>query len=120
FLEEFKKEYPQVVVRDYEIYYNEENRLYLRQMAARYGMEPGGVPVTFIGDGHLVGFAESVAVQIEATVKSCLQTTCADPGAGIIPGIASVENTAQNSLVSPDNHTLTLPIIGTVNLDSLS
>jgi len=120
FLEEFKKEYPQVVVRDYEIYYNEENRLYLRQMAARYGMEPGGVPVTFIGDRHWVGFAESVAVQIEATVKSCLQTTCADPGAGIIPGIASVENTAQNSLVSPDNHTLTLPIIGTVNLDSLS
>lgn len=120
FLEEFKKEYPQVVVRDYEIYYNEENRLYLRQMAARYGMEPGGVPVTFIGDRHWVGFAESVAVQIEATVKSCLQTTCADPGAGIIPGIASVENTAQNGLISPDNHTLTLPLLGTVNLDSLS
>ena len=124
FLTELKKYYPQIVVRDYEIYYNEENRIYLRQMAAHYGMEAGGVPVIFIGDKHWVGFAESVAVQIEAAVKSCLETTCDDPGTGIMPGAEPVvsESAAvvENSIVSPDEHVLTLPLIGTVNLDSLS
>jgi glutaredoxin len=122
FLTELKTSYPQLIVRDYEIYYNEENRTYLRQMAAHYGMEAGGVPVIFIGSKHWVGFAESVAVQIEAAIAGCLENTCADPGAGIIPGIEPVvvESAVESGLISPDDHTLALPLLGTVDLDSLS
>jgi thiol-disulfide isomerase/thioredoxin len=122
FLAELKTIYPQVVVRDYEVYYNEDNRRYLSQMLAEYGLEPSGVPTTFINDRYWIGFSENIAHQLEATVTGCLQTTCADAGVGIIP-IANQtlpQTTTADAAPVLEDSIITLPLGRTVNLSGLS
>lgn len=122
FLEVLKAEYPQVVIRQYEVYYNEDNRVYLTRMLAEHGREPGGVPTTFIGDRYWIGFSEQVGYQIEQMVAVCLQTACADPGVGIVPTADQAEIAAISpaAALSPVENTITLPLIGTISLDGLS
>lgn len=55
FLDELKKEYPQLEIHDYEIWYNKENRQLAKQMAKERGIEIEGVPTLFIGDEVIVG-----------------------------------------------------------------
>jgi glutaredoxin len=120
FLDELSDRYPQIVVRDYEIYYNEEYRVYLRQMLAVHDLEPRGVPTTFINDRYWMGFSENIARQIEATVAACLQTTCADPGIGVVPIEIQQETAAAPEIApdpfAPDETTITLPLIGEISL----
>lgn len=120
FLDELKARYPQVVVRDYEVYHNEENRVYMREMLAVHGREPSGVPTTFISDRYWIGFQDSIARQITATVAACLENTCPDPGAGIVPLDAEQEIAAAPQIaaaeISPDESAITLPLIGEISL----
>ncbi len=124
FLAELVVDYPQIVVRDYEVYYNEVNRLYLSQMLAEHGLEPSGVPTTFIHDRYWIGFSENVARQIEETVVTCLEMACTDPGVGVVPMDAQPEPEIAaadtNTALSPVENTITLPLIGVINLDNLS
>lgn len=123
FLAELEVAYPQIFVRDYEVYHNEVNRTYMTQMLAEYGLEPSGVPITFIDNNYWVGFSRDVARQIEGTVTACLQTACSDPGIGIIPleDQMEIENTVvYTDTTSPVGNVITLPLIGEINLDGLS
>ncbi len=122
YLKELQAAYPHLIVRDYEIYHNEDNRSYLHQMLALQGARPSGVPVTFIGDRHWIGFSDGIAAQIEQAVQTCQQTTCIDPGQGIIP----VETQTWPSVIAGTDpalaaaSTLTLPLIGEISLEGLS
>jgi cytochrome c biogenesis protein CcdA/thiol-disulfide isomerase/thioredoxin len=84
FLAELESVYPQVRVQAFEVWYRPENRNIFRQMAARAGLEPGGVPVTFIGEQVWVGFHESMKREMEHAVIQCIRTGCVDRGRGIV------------------------------------
>jgi glutaredoxin len=122
FLTNLKANYPQLIVREYEVFHNEDNRQYLQQMLAEYGLEPSGVPTTFINDRYWVGFSDSVASQIETAIMTCLETTCVDAGLGILPVDSQMEviSTPVETVPAPDENTITLPLIGEVGLDGLS
>ena len=130
FLTELKEFYPEIVVREYEVYYNEENRVYWRQMLAPYGLEPRSVPTTFINNLYWIGFSENVAHQIEETVINCLQTACIDPGLGILPIVtnATASRTAAVEMDSDtgdtntlaENNIITIPFVGEISLEGLS
>lgn len=79
FLSLLKKKYPRLEIKDYEIWYHQASRQLLMTMSKAYGINPNGVPVTFIGDKSFIGFNEEVALKIEQTVKSCLNSRCEDP-----------------------------------------
>jgi thiol-disulfide isomerase/thioredoxin len=89
FLERLKQQYP-VEVRAYEVWYVPENQDIFIKMAAAHGFEPGGVPTTFIGERHWVGYSDQIGREIEAAVKACLASACRDAGQGIVPGQAPV------------------------------
>jgi thiol-disulfide isomerase/thioredoxin len=118
FLEELQERYPQIIVRDYEVYYNEDYRRYMFEMLAVHNVQPRGVPVTFIGEQYWDGFSAAIARQIEAKVASCLQTTCLDPGVGIVPIQAEPEIIPEPEAAAPDpdENTITLPLIGEISL----
>lgn len=122
FLDELKATYPQIIIRDYEVYNSEQNRLYLTQMLAEHNLEPTGVPTTFIDNRYWIGFNDNIAGQIEQTVAACLETVCTDPGAGIVPidGQVEVLTAGTDDALSPVENTITLPLIGTISLDGLS
>ena len=85
FLAELNERFPSMVVREYEVWYHEENQAPFIQMAAKFGFEPGGVPTIFIGDQYWEGFGEGYTdLALEAAVAACAATGCVDAGAGVI------------------------------------
>jgi glutaredoxin len=123
FLRSLNERYP-VEVRDFEVWYDAENRTIFYDMAVSFGFEPTAVPTIFIGDRYWVGFSDIIAVQIESTVAACVAEGCRDPGAGIVPGLERVDTPPEDTPVGqteiPDAAAITLPLIGTVSLESRS
>ncbi len=121
FLEKLARRYPEVEIRDYEVWNNEENRDLMFSMAEAYGFEAQYVPTIFIGDQHWVGYSETIGEEIEAAVKACRADGCRDAGAGIVPGIE-----AQPTPVAPpagqpqSSDVVKLPIFGEVDLQGQS
>ncbi|GAB6184452.1 hypothetical protein JCM13991_21930 [Thermodesulfovibrio hydrogeniphilus] len=79
FLSQIKKKYPTLEIKDYDVISNIASRELLMTMSRAYGINPSGVPVTFIGNQGFVGFNEEIASQIEKNIKYCLKNICQDP-----------------------------------------
>ncbi|NMA13110.1 MAG: hypothetical protein GX933_08025 [Chloroflexi bacterium] len=118
YLSEKQKEYgDQLVVHDWEVWYHPENVDILQQFAGKFGFEPSGVPVTFIGDQHWVGFSDAIEAEIEAAIEN-----------GLRDGVLRTEDIV-SGVVSPDNPvidpgkagtTIKLPLIGEIDLSNKS
>ncbi len=146
FLEELKGRYPNLEVRDYEIYNVPKNRDVFLQIAAEVGFEARGVPTTVIGEAYWIGYSGEIAQEIEAKVAACSASGCPDAGVGIVPEASAPEPTATPApdptpTQVPEDTTeqpgepeetpaeadangpktvLTLPIIGTIDLKQQS
>ncbi|MDD5606746.1 MAG: glutaredoxin domain-containing protein [Candidatus Pacebacteria bacterium] len=69
-----------VQVIDYEVYNIPENQAIFQSMRSAYNVQSSGVPMTFIGEKHWVGFAESMVPAMEEKINQCLETGCINPG----------------------------------------
>ena len=79
FLEEMKRKYQGLQVRDYEVWYNKKNAIFLEKMAKAYGLKAIGVPVTFIGSEAFVGFTNQSKSYLQDAIKSCFLRQCINP-----------------------------------------
>ncbi len=81
FLQELKLKYPQLEVKEFEVYYNQENLEFFKKVAQAYGFEALGVPATFIGEQVIVGFdsKETTGKKIEKLIQKCFKTHCSSP-----------------------------------------
>ena len=68
FLEGLVARHPGVAVDAYEIWNDEENRQRFVEVAAAHGIEPSGVPGTFVAGRAWIGFSDAVGAEIEAVV----------------------------------------------------
>ncbi len=142
FLDALVSKYDRVSLVDYEVWYNRDNQAVLLQFSRALGFEPGGVPVTVIGDQYWIGFGDSYKAEME----SALQQTLADPNAADIGlSLANAPQDAQVSAPAPEpletleasqsailpepeigvdtqprDQTINLPLIGKVNLEKES
>jgi thiol-disulfide isomerase/thioredoxin len=57
FLEELKGKYPRLEVYEFEVYYNQDNVKLWEEVCKKYGMQPVGVPMTFVGNKAFIGFS---------------------------------------------------------------
>lgn len=137
FLAGLTQRFPGVQVRDFEVWYHEENQDLLIRMAAKFGFEPTAVPTIFIGGRYWVGYArDPIGKEIEAHVGACLLSGCPDAGVGIFSPAptptpiaaapAPVEQQPAPAATNPaptapaKSSTLTLPLIGSVDLGTQS
>ncbi len=87
FLEEMENKYPELEVKMFETWKDEDNFELFQEVAETYGIQARGVPTTFIGDFEpIVGYADRMDDDIEAKIVECIEEGCIDPGvkAGII------------------------------------
>lgn len=87
FLATLQREYgDRLVVKDYEVYYDQDNRLLFQRFATAYGQTVGGVPATFIGEQATIGYAtdETTGQQIKNEIDVCLAGDCVDKGRAIL------------------------------------
>jgi thiol-disulfide isomerase/thioredoxin len=80
FLAELEERYPELEIRRFEIYKSPENANLFSELANAHEITPRGVPATFIGENHWIGYAASMKGEIEAKVKDCLKSGCTEPG----------------------------------------
>jgi cytochrome c biogenesis protein CcdA/thiol-disulfide isomerase/thioredoxin len=125
FLEELASRYPEVEIRSYEVWFDQEARQVFLDMTDSLGFEPSGVPVTIIGNRHWTGFHESIQAEIESYVINCIQNTCPDPGVGVLPGIDPTVDLPEEGVGGIDieagsENMLVLPLIGAVDLGARS
>ena len=73
YLKELKKEYKELNVIKYEVWYNEENSSFLKQIANETNKSLTGVPVTIIGQTIITGFKESTEQQIKRAIDYYLE-----------------------------------------------
>jgi glutaredoxin len=140
FLEGLTRQYPNAVLRPYEVWYNESNQALMWKMTAAYGFKPSGVPTIFIGSRHWVGYSDIVRDEIAATVAECSQFECRDAGAGIAPPLPTPTPIPTQIAATPESilpggsdparipltsklgatGIISIPLIGTVDLTAHS
>ena len=98
FLDEAKKQHPELEVHQYEVKKNKQNIKIFEAVAKKYNVVPQGVPTIFLGHKNFVGFDENV--------------TCK----AIINEILHLKGEKASC---PDNE-IDVPFIGTVNTGTLS
>lgn len=112
FLEGMKVDYPNLTVRDFEVYFDKENQDLFQKMATAYGAESRGVPTIFIGDEVIVG--ENYE-KLKNAVEKCTLGTCPSPAdklAAAGSNVNSILNT--NQPVDGQNEMVGWIIIGVV------
>jgi len=57
FLEELKGKYPKLEVYEFEVYNNQENVKLWEEVCKKYGVQPVGVPMTFVDGKAFIGFS---------------------------------------------------------------
>ena len=78
YLEDLKKEYKELNIIQYEVWYNEENNALLKQIANATNKSLTGVPVTIIGQTIITGFKESTEQQIKRAIDYYLENDYQD------------------------------------------
>lgn len=130
FLEGLAAEDARIVLHDFEVYHNQENRAYFFAFGEAFGFEPQYVPTIFIGDQYWVGFSDTIQAEMTRKIEKCLDSPCADYGKDILPESMFQEGAPEIETLPPDEATpteesaetgsnqfsITLPIIGTINL----
>ncbi len=80
YLQEWQKKYgDKIEVKMFETWKNPDNAELFQEAAKAYGIQAQGVPTTFIGEKHWVGFSSSMAPEMEEYIESCIENKCESP-----------------------------------------
>lgn len=80
YLEGLKSDYPNLIVKDFEVYFNKDNQDLFQRMATAYGANSNGVPAIFIGDEVIIG--ENYE-KLKNVVEKCSIEICSSPASKI-------------------------------------
>jgi cytochrome c biogenesis protein CcdA/glutaredoxin len=79
FLEVLRSDYPELVVREYEVWRDVANRQLFVETAAAAGVEARAVPTTFIDDRVWIGFSSATGDEIRSVVDAALRGQAVEP-----------------------------------------
>ena len=130
FMDEMTKEYVNLKVVDYEVWYSKRNASLLAKMAAAYKMRASGVPVTFIDRNAFIGFSKHSRGEITEAIRNCLSIECADPALILSGGLSQGETAAPSQRGTSDktedvectekSKTVYIPWIGNLSTSEMS
>jgi cytochrome c biogenesis protein CcdA/glutaredoxin len=117
-LADLQDEYAGLEIKEYEVWYDAENRELFEQVAEDHGLEPQGVPGTFVGGAGWIGFNDAIAFEIEEAVRTASQGGTPDASEQAVvsvPFVGDVDLGDSSLLVS----TLVIGFVDGVNPCSL-
>jgi len=101
-LEELAAEYPQVQLRDFEVYYDRANQQRFIDTTNKYGIDAHSVPLTFIGERYWIGYREHFPAEMRAELEQLL-------GLG----------TDAARVAEPSAETISVPLVGDINIGTM-
>jgi cytochrome c biogenesis protein CcdA/glutaredoxin len=78
-LQRIERQYPELRVREHEVYFDPENARLFARVAHGYGVEIEGVPTVFVGDTVLVGYSDEIESSLERAIRACSARGCPSP-----------------------------------------
>jgi thiol-disulfide isomerase/thioredoxin len=122
-IETLQRRYPQLQVREYEIWRQRENFNLLLALAERHSGGVVSTPAIVLGDRLWFGFNSAIAGEIEETVARCLVSGCPDLLADPVKPAAAVGPTPGSEILpaaAEKTAPVTVPIFGTIDPGNLS
>jgi len=110
FLDGLKADYPNLTVKDFEVYFNKDNQDLFTRIGEAYGSGSSGVPMIFIGEEAITG--ESYEKLKNAVIK-CSEEGCASPSSKL-----ESENTNTNKVTNENSNT-NRPVSGSSNKNEI-
>ena len=130
FFKELAEKDERIIVHDFEVYHNLQNREYFTALASVHGFEPMYVPTIFIGDQYWVGFSDTIQAEIEDVIQKCHDGGCVDFGKQVLSsslffaeGVPAETNPAgetaspgEDTVTNVGEFSITLPLFGRIDL----
>ncbi|MFC1700781.1 hypothetical protein ACFLZ0_01445 [Patescibacteria group bacterium] len=116
FLDSIKEKYPNLEIRQYEVFGNKKNAELFLNLLENCGKEKKVlVPAIFIGNDVIIGFLneETSGLHIEKAIQECSELNCSD-------SLEQLKKNKKEICPTEENQIISLPFIGEVNLSSLS
>jgi cytochrome c biogenesis protein CcdA/glutaredoxin len=101
-LEQLAADYPQVQLRDFEVYYDRANQQRFIETTNKYGIDAHSVPLTFIGERYWIGYREHFPDEMRAELEQLL---------GLGTDAARVGE--------PAAETISVPLVGDINIGTM-
>lgn len=130
FLSSIEDMYPQLEVKEYEIYYNQENNILLQKITSHIKTDVGGVPFLIIGDEYFIGYADGItSAEIETKINECLKNACPDYVTSIAmeseeavtpTAVPTVPDMPQKNESKTQDKSVSIPILGAIEVSQLS
>lgn len=120
FLGKLKIKYPQIEVRDFEIWHNKNNFDLLKRVGKKLNVNISGIPFTVINSKYFQGYFDdaSTGAQLEAAVKECLQENmCKDMLTNLV---TTAIEPAKKPEIKGLLEKIKFPILGEVAIKNLS
>jgi thiol-disulfide isomerase/thioredoxin len=119
-LETISAEYPDIVIRQYEVYNNADNRALFEATGADLGFEAANVPVTVIAERVWIGWTPSIADDVSKAFELVDGGKTPPPG---VYGTAGAGTCSEDALIctpGDDGLTVDVPFLGEVSLGDKS
>ncbi|OGY48032.1 MAG: hypothetical protein A2663_01745 [Candidatus Buchananbacteria bacterium RIFCSPHIGHO2_01_FULL_46_12] len=120
FLASLQKEFPNLKIRELEIWYNSDNAKKMAETAKFLNINAGGIPLTIICQDSIIGYADdqTTGERIKSIVKRYETIGCVDAVGEIIG--EEVKTNQPNGQENKEPINITLPFFGQIDARSLS
>lgn len=128
FLETLDDKYDNIKIVKYEVWYNDENSLFMKQVKDAFQIKKNGVPLTIIGNTSLIGYSDSSNHKIERAIEYYQDHDYVDVIQKLRDGTLDEDDKdkiledgfLKEELQTDYESTISLPFFGKVNLKNLS
>ena len=125
FLKELKNKYPQVEIRDYEVWKNADNQKLLAEVGKKLNVQISGVPFTVVGEKYFTGWFDqkTTGQAIEEAVNYALNNDCRDLAVEVLypdGQVQSSENCAQGTAKNDIPEKINIPFFGQIEIGKFS
>jgi hypothetical protein len=122
FLATLPKTYPTLTIKKFEVWGSTKNRGLFKTVAQKLGAEVSGVPFTVVGTNYVGGYYtdDTTGAEISQYVATCVQTGCTDVVTEFIPTAPERKPIPWASAPTSLPREVTLPVLGRINLTTLS
>jgi len=125
FLVTLQEEYPELVIEEYEVWYNEENAGLLSQVEEAFSIKQSGVPTNVIGSTAITGYSEATGKKIKRAVEYYKSHEYVDVLSKIKDGSYDKENPIPDNFSgeeekSDEELSVDVPLFGNFNLKNFS
>lgn len=124
YLKEIEKEYDDVNIHLYEVWYDTDNQELLEKVKKELNSSTNYVPLTIIGDKYTVGFNDNTKLMIKNNIEKCLKEECEDVVGNVLAGKTANETTIKKEVKEQkkdkEDSIKDLPILGKVDVKKVS